>query len=69
MVKGHTINESFLFYLWVLKKQMHIDAPFMWDGNNDEEWLEGENLEIEKETWVLRDNILILHIHVYTCVI
>jgi hypothetical protein len=28
-----------------LLKQMHVDTPIMWDGDHDEEQLEGDKLE------------------------
>jgi hypothetical protein len=51
MAKGYIVNESF-FFMFKFLKQMHIDAPLMWDGDHDEEQLEGEKLETNGETHV-----------------
>jgi hypothetical protein len=36
MLKGYIVNEYF-FFISKFLKQMHVDAPLMWDGDHDEE--------------------------------
>jgi hypothetical protein len=44
MVEGLIVNKSF-FFMFEFLKQMHVDAPIMWDGDHDKELLEWEKFQ------------------------